>query len=179
MFTHWGLSGPAVLKLSAWAARELYEKEYRYEVEVNWLYPMNEQEVRQVLVELREDNAKKLIGKQDRFPFPNRLWERFTELAKINHEKRWADVSNKEIHTLTQQLVKGTYDIQGKTTYKEEFVTCGGISLKEVNPDTLESKIIPDLYFAGEVLNIDGVTGGFNFQAAWTNGWLAAKDIAS
>lgn len=179
LFTHWGLSGPAVLKLSAWAARELYEKEYRYEVEVNWLYPMNEQEVRQVLVELREDNAKKLIGKQDRFPFPNRLWERFTELAKINHEKRWADVSNKEIHTLTQQLVKGTYDIQGKTTYKEEFVTCGGISLKEVNPDTLESKIIPDLYFAGEVLNIDGVTGGFNFQAAWTNGWLAAKDIAS
>jgi len=178
LFTHWGLSGPAVLKLSAWAARELYEKEYRYEVQVNWLYPMNEQEARAELLKLRDINAKKMVTKQDRFSFPNRLWERFIELAGIRPEKRWADLSNKEIHNLTQQLVNGVYNIQGKTTYKEEFVTCGGVSLKEINPDTLESKKLPGLYFVGEVLDIDGVTGGFNFQAAWTNGWLAARAIS-
>ncbi|MEX2457041.1 MAG: NAD(P)/FAD-dependent oxidoreductase [Balneolaceae bacterium] len=178
LITHWGLSGPAVLKLSAWAARELHDREYRYEVEINWLHPLNEQEVRDKLTSLRDQNAKRLITKQDQFPFPARLWEKFTGLSAINPNKRWADVSNKEIHELTQQLVRGTYNIQGKTTYKEEFVTSGGIPLNEINPNTLESKKIPGLYFVGEVLNIDGVTGGFNFQAAWTNGWLAAKHIA-
>ena len=178
LFTHWGLSGPAVLKLSAWAARELHDREYRYTVRINWLYPMNEEEVRGKLQELRESTSKRLITNQTEFPFPARLWQRFTELASINPKKRWADLSNKEIHELTQQLVRGTYDIQGKTTYKEEFVTCGGIPLNEVNPDTLESKKVPGLYFVGEVLDIDGVTGGFNFQAAWTNGWLAANSLA-
>jgi len=178
LITHWGLSGPAVLKLSAWAARELHDREYRYQVEINWLHPLNEQEVRNKLTSLRDQNAKRLITKQDQFPFSARLWEKFTALANINPSKRWADVSNKEIHELTQQLVRGTYEIQGKTTYKEEFVTSGGIPLNEINPDTLESKKIPGLYFVGEVLNIDGVTGGFNFQAAWTNGWLAAQHIA-
>lgn len=178
LITHWGLSGPAVLKLSAWAARDLYNMEYRYQAIVNWLYPLREQKVREKLVEMRDQNAKKLITKQNQFPFPNRLWERFIELASINSEKRWADVSNKELHGLTQQLVRAVYDIQGKTTYKEEFVTCGGIPLTEVNPDTLESKKVKDLHLVGEVLDIDGVTGGFNFQAAWTNGWLAANSIA-
>ena len=172
------MSGPAVLKLSAWAARELYENEYRYIVKVNWVYPQNEEDTRNRLLNLRETNSRKIVTKQDIFPFPARLWERFTELSGINREKRWADVSNKEIHQLTQELVRGRYDIQGKTTYKEEFVTCGGIPLNEVNPDTLESKIEPGLYFVGEVLNIDGITGGFNFQAAWTNGWLAANALA-
>lgn len=178
LITHWGLSGPAVLKLSAWAARDLYEREYRYKVRVNWLSPMNEEAARKQLMNLRETNSKKLTAKQDMFPFPARLWERFIELSGISREKRWADVSNKEIHELTQQLVRGRYDIQGKTTYKEEFVTSGGIPLNEVNPDTLESKIVPGIYFVGEVLNIDGITGGFNFQAAWTNGWLAANALA-
>lgn len=178
LITHWGLSGPAVLKLSAWAARELHNREYRYEVEINWLHPFNEQDVRNKLTSLRDKNAKRLITKQDQFPFSARLWEKFIALVSINPSKRWADVSNKEIHELTQQLVHGTYEIQGKTTYKEEFVTSGGIPLNEINPDTLESKKIPGLYFVGEVLNIDGVTGGFNFQAAWTNGWLAAQHIA-
>jgi predicted Rossmann fold flavoprotein len=178
LLTHWGLSGPAVLKLSAWAARELYEREYRYKVKVNWVHPLNEEDTRNKLLKLRETNSKKIVARQDLFPFPARLWERFTELSGMNREKRWADVSNKEIHQLTQQLVRGRYDIQGKTTYKEEFVTCGGIPLNEVNPDTLESKIVPGLYFVGEVLNIDGITGGFNFQAAWTNGWLAANALA-
>lgn len=174
LITHWGFSGPAVLKISAWAARYLYEQEYRYGVSVNWLYPMNQEDVRNTLLDMREHSSKKKVTKQDQFTFPNRLWIRFLELSKVNTEKRWADVSNKEIHAITLNLVQGTYDIQGKTTYKEEFVTCGGVSLKEVNPNTLESKKIAGLYFVGEVLDIDGVTGGFNFQAAWTNGWLAS-----
>lgn len=179
LITHWGLSGPAVLKLSAWAARDLHEMEYRYKAIVNWLYPATEQEVRDQLLEMRSSNAKKQIAKQNRFSFPLRLWEKFTELAGVDSKKRWADLSNKEIHELTQQLVRAVYDIQGKTTYKEEFVTCGGIPLTEVDPDTLESKKVKGLYLVGEVLDIDGVTGGFNFQAAWTNGWLAAYAISN
>lgn len=179
LFTHWGLSGPAVLKLSAWAARELHEKEYRYDVQINWLHPMTDQDVRSKLKQLRDEQPKKLIKNQNEFPFSSRLWLRFTELASITPDKRWADLSNKEIHDLTEQLVHATYSIQGKTTYKEEFVTCGGIPLNEVNPDTLESNRVPGLHFAGEVLDIDGITGGFNFQAAWTNGWLAAQAIGN
>lgn len=178
LMTHWGLSGPAVLKLSAWAARELYDREYRYSITVNWLHPMNEQEVRKTLKSLRVHNAKKRIVNQNTFSFPARLWRRFTELADIDSETRWAELSNKKLYELTTQLVRGQYDIQGKTTYKEEFVTCGGIPLSEVNPDTLESKLVSNLYFVGEVLDIDGITGGFNFQAAWTNGWLASHAIA-
>jgi len=179
LFTHWGLSGPAVLKLSAWAARELHDKEYRYDVKINWLYPMKDQEVREKLRDMRDMQPRKQIKNQTEFPFSNRLWVRFAEMASIPPEKRWADMSNKEIHELTEQLVHATYNIQGKTTYKEEFVTCGGIPLNEVDPDTLESKLVPGLYFVGEVLNIDGITGGFNFQAAWTNGWLAAQSIGN
>ena len=119
------------------------------------------------------------MQKQNLFPFPSRLWIRFLELAGIDPGQRWADLSNKEIHNLLQQLLRGTYSIQGKSTYKEEFVTCGGVDLGEVNPGTLESRIIPGLYFTGEILDIDGITGGFNFQAAWTNSWLAAHDLAA
>lgn len=179
LITHWGMSGPAVLKLSAWAARDLHQREYRYDIKVNWVFPMKEEGVRQKLISLREVNARKQVNKQYQFDFPGRLWTRFTELAGISPNKRWAEVSNQEIHELTQQLVNAIYSIQGKTTYKEEFVTCGGVSLKEVNPDSLESKKVPGLYFVGEVLDIDGVTGGFNFQAAWTNGMLAAEAIAN
>lgn len=178
LLTHWGLSGPAVLKLSAWAARELYKKEYRFDVKVNWAAPLNREQVRDKLIKIREDNARKKVDKQDRFSFPARLWTRFVELAGLDLQKRWAEVSNREVHDLTQHLVNAEYSIQGKTTYKEEFVTCGGVSLKDINPDTLESKKVPGLYFVGEVLDIDGVTGGFNFQAAWTNGMLAAEAIA-
>jgi hypothetical protein len=178
LITHWGLSGPAVLKLSAWAARELHEKEYRYDVKINWLNPLNDHQVREKLKKLRESQPKKQVKNQYEFQLPSRLWNRFLEMASIPIDKRWADISNKEIHELTQQLVHATYNIQGKTTYKEEFVTCGGIPLSEVNPDTLESTIVPKLHFVGEVLDIDGITGGFNFQAAWTNGWLAAQAIS-
>lgn len=179
LITHWGLSGPAVLKLSAWAARELHEKEYRYDVKINWLHPLNDQQVRDKLKDLRDRQPKKQLKNQYEFELPGRLWTKFLELAAIPEDKRWADLSNREVHELTEQLVNATYNIQGKTTYKEEFVTCGGIPLNEVDPDSLESTIVPGLHFVGEVLDIDGITGGFNFQAAWTNGWLAAQAVAN
>ncbi|TVQ04729.1 MAG: NAD(P)/FAD-dependent oxidoreductase [Balneolaceae bacterium] len=178
LITHWGLSGPAVLKLSARAARLLNEMQYRYTVRVNWLHPLNQEQVRNKLMKIRVQNIKKKVDKQEQFPLPGRLWVKLLTLAGIKPDRRWAEISNKEIYNLTLQLVGGSYDCQGKTTYKEEFVTCGGIPLSDINPSTLESKKIPELYFVGEVLDIDGITGGYNFQAAWTNGWLAAKAIA-
>lgn len=179
LITHWGLSGPAVLKTSAWAARYLNKQNYDFTIRVNWLYPLSLQEVQKKLKNLRDANARKTTQKQDAFPIPNRLWNRFLELADIDPKKRWAELSNEHIHDLTQELANASYNIEGKTTYKEEFVTSGGIPLGEVNMGTMESKKIDDLYFAGEVLNIDGITGGYNFQSAWTTGWIAAQNIGS
>ncbi|MDX1638325.1 MAG: NAD(P)/FAD-dependent oxidoreductase [Balneolaceae bacterium] len=178
LITHWGLSGPAVLKTSAWAARFLNKQEYRFTIRVNWLYPLTQKQVREGLKQLRNSNARKTVAKQDHFPLPGRLWERLVELAQVNTGKRWAELSNRDIHEMTRQLVAGSYEIQGKTTYKEEFVTCGGISLDEVDFGTMQSKKCPGLYFAGEVLDIDAITGGYNFQAAWTTSWIAAQGIA-
>lgn len=178
LITHWGLSGPAVLKTSAWAARYLYEQEYRFTVKVNWSYPRDLSSVRKELKVLRSSNAQKMVSNQHQFKIPNRLWDRFLELSDIDPSRRWAELSNQQVHDLAEQLANGKYDIQGKTTYKKEFVTSGGIPLQEVNFGTMESKIHPGLYFAGEVLNIDGITGGYNFQSAWTTGWIAAQAIA-
>jgi predicted Rossmann fold flavoprotein len=175
LITHWGLSGPAVLKTSAWAARYLHQQSYDFTIRVNWLHPHNSQDVQQKLKRLRDNNARKTTQKQDTFAIPNRLWNRFLELADINPKTRWAELSNENIHHLTKELTNASYDIEGKTTYKEEFVTSGGIPLDEVNMGTMESKRMDNLYFAGEVLNIDGITGGYNFQSAWTTGWIAAQ----
>lgn len=177
LVTHWGLSAPAVLKTSAWAARYLHDENYRFIIRVNWLHPKDEREVREILKELRQKNARRTAAKQAHFPIPNRLWERFLNLADIPADTRWAELSNKQVHEMAQQLTSARYKIQGKTTYKEEFVTSGGIPLNEVNMGTMESKKCPDLYFAGEVLNIDGITGGYNFQSAWTTGWIAAQHV--
>lgn len=177
LITHWGLSGPAVLKTSAWAARYLHEQDYCFTIRVNWTYPFNSEEVQQWLKKLREENAAKTAQKQNQFPIPNRLWERLLELSDISPNTRWAELSNKQIHNLTHELTHARYHIEGKTTYKEEFVTSGGIPLDEINMGTMESKKVPNLYFAGEVLNIDGITGGYNFQSAWTTGWIAAQNI--
>lgn len=177
LITHWGMSGPAVLKLSARAARRLNELEYRFSISVNWIHPHNHETAMTGLRDLKDKNSKKMAQKQDHFPIPVRLWERITELAGISKEKRWADLSKKEMSDLAAELTAGTYEIQGKTTYKEEFVTCGGIPLNEINPKTMESRKVPGLHFAGEVLDIDGITGGFNFQAAWTTGWLCAEAV--
>ncbi|MEL7835226.1 NAD(P)/FAD-dependent oxidoreductase [Fodinibius sp. Rm-B-1B1-1] len=177
LITHWGLSGPAVLKTSAWAARYLHNQEYSFTINVNWLHPNKPHEVQEELKTLREKNARKTAQKQNVFPIPNRLWIRFLELANIAPTMRWAELSNQQIHDLTQELVNAQYDIEGKTTYKDEFVTSGGIPLDEINMGTMESQKVPNLYFAGEVLNIDGITGGYNFQSAWTTGWIAAQNI--
>lgn len=179
LITHWGLSGPSVLKTSSWAARYLHGKEYRFDIQVNWVHPTDGKEVQSALKKLREDNSRKKVSNQNWFAkIPARLWEKLLKEANISLDKRWAELSNNDIHELTQQLTNGTYTIQGKTTYKDEFVTSGGIPLEEVNFGTMESKKYPGLYFAGEVLDIDGITGGYNFQSAWTTGWIAANAIS-
>lgn len=175
LITHWGLSGPAVLKLSAWGARTLQEKEYQYTVLVNWLSGAKEPEVRKMLQEFQQENPLKKVAGTPPFQLPRRLWEYLCSKSGVDSEIRWNNFSGKNFNKLVNNLVCDEYAASGKTTFKEEFVTCGGIKLGEVNMETMESRVCPGLYFAGEVLDIDGVTGGFNFQAAWTTAYLAAK----
>ncbi|WP_116789669.1 NAD(P)/FAD-dependent oxidoreductase [Flavobacterium psychrotrophum] len=178
LITHWGMSGPGILRLSAWGARELAEKEYRFTLQVNWLNDTDAEDCEEILRELKLENAKKTIGKKSPFDFPNRLWESLVIAAGINTEARWADLTKQQLQDLTTQLTNGQYAVNGKSTFKEEFVTAGGIDLKEVNFKTMQSKLYNNLYFAGEVINIDAITGGFNFQNAWTGGFIAAESIA-
>jgi predicted Rossmann fold flavoprotein len=177
LITHWGLSGPAVIKLSAWAAVELHQLNYTFTALVNWT-GQSETVVRDALMLLKNQYSKKNITGNPLFNLPKRLWEFLTQRAEIAPEKIWADASHKEINKLIELLYACAFPIKGKTTFKEEFVTCGGVDWKDVDLTTMESKHVPDLYFAGEVLNTDGETGGFNFQAAWTTGWVAAQAVA-
>ncbi|MDQ3190737.1 MAG: NAD(P)/FAD-dependent oxidoreductase [Bacteroidota bacterium] len=179
LITHWGLSGPAILKLSAWGARVLNEKNYVYTVLINWISESNEQKAREILEEYKSANPLKKVSGTSPFLLPKRLWEHLVSKAEIGSETRWNNLSGKNYNRLINNLVSDEYSASGKTTFKEEFVTCGGIKLNEINLHTMESKICPGLFFAGEVLNIDGVTGGFNFQAAWTSAWLAAKEMSA
>jgi len=174
LITHWGISGPAVLKLSAWGARFLSDRRYKTNLLINWLPQYNPEELRGQLQNMR-GKEKKAIANSCPFPLPRRLWESFLRAGAIDSHQRWAELSNKSINRLVGELARGEYEIIGKGVFKEEFVTCGGVSLKEVNFKTMESRLCPGLYFAGEVLDIDGVTGGFNFQSAWTTGWLAGS----
>jgi predicted Rossmann fold flavoprotein len=175
LLTHWGLSGPAIIKLSAWAAAYLHQKKYVFTILVSWIGERGEEEVRDILVSYKIKNHLKKVYNYPLFGLPARLWERICSMAEIAMPKIWAEMSNKEMNKLLEFLIRCPFSIKGKTTFKEEFVTCGGIDLNEVNLETMESKLLKSLYFAGEVLNIDGVTGGFNFQAAWTTAWLAAQ----
>jgi predicted Rossmann fold flavoprotein len=177
LITHWGLSGPAVLKLSAWAARDLAEKNYHYQIVVNWLPAYNENSLRDKIQEIRFNIASQKIVNRNPFAIPARLWEYFLEQCIIDPDSRWADLPAKEQNKLIKILCVQELTVQGKTTFKEEFVTAGGIDIAEVNHQTMESKLVSGLFFAGEVLNIDGVTGGFNFQNAWTTGWIAANGV--
>ena len=177
LITHWGLSGPGVLKLSAWGARFLHDRHYRTNVLINWLPQYNAEVLRQQLVGVKSQLSHRLIVSSCPFPMPRRLWERLTSSIGIDDQKRWADLSNKAIDKLLLELVQGEYQIAGKVAFKEEFVTCGGVNLKEVDFKTMESRRCPGLFFAGEILDIDGVTGGFNFQSAWTTAWLAGIAI--
>lgn len=178
LITHWGMSGPAVLKLSAFGARILAKKNYEYQVEVNWLSrPSNK--IENVLLNLKKKQPKKQVILRSPFEeIPKRLWERFVIASQIRQGQNWADLSHSQISNLANQLTKSVFKAKGKSTFKEEFVTAGGVDLKEINFKKFESRIHQNLFFVGEVLNIDAVTGGFNFQNAWTGGWLCAKAIS-
>ena len=178
LITHWGMSGPAILKLSAWGARELAEKKWQFGIIVNWLPAYNEQTLKDKLQLVRFDIATQKIINRNPFSLPQRLWQYLLLQSGINEDIRWADLPAKEQNKLIKNLCAQEFPVNGKTTFKEEFVTSGGISLSEIDHNTMQSKMVPHLYFAGEVLNIDGVTGGFNFQNAWTTGFIAAKAIA-
>jgi hypothetical protein len=174
LITHWGMSGPAVLKLSAWGARSLQERQYRAEIQVNWLPGESGETVRQKLGAVKERDGKKAIAAYSPFPeISRRLWQYLLSRAGVAIETRWADLPKKSLSQLVVELTQGSYNIQGKGAFKDEFVTCGGVRLKDVDFKTMESRLCPGLHFAGEILDIDGVTGGFNFQSAWTTGYLA------
>jgi predicted Rossmann fold flavoprotein len=178
LITHWGLSGPAVLKLSAYGARELSSTNYYFKILVNWLMQYNEQTLKDEWQHLRQQYSSNKIHNKNPFGLPNRLWTYLLASSDINENLRWADVNSKQQNQLIKNITAQEFEVKGKTTFKEEFVTCGGIKLAEVDANTMQSKIVPNIYFAGEVLDIDGITGGFNFQNAWTSGWIAAKAIA-
>jgi hypothetical protein len=179
LITHWGISGPAVLKLSAFGARFLAEKDYQYNVEVNWL-SRSFQNVFDHLKALKKEHQKKQVILKPIFQeIPKRLWENLSHASEIKPDQRWADLSNKQLENLANQLTSTIFNANGKTTFKEEFVTAGGVDLKEINFKHFESKLHQNLFFAGEVLNIDAVTGGFNFQNAWTSGFIVGKTIAA
>ncbi|MBP6430230.1 MAG: NAD(P)/FAD-dependent oxidoreductase [Ferruginibacter sp.] len=177
LITHWGLSGPAILKLSAWAARELALSNWQFTIVVNWLPQYNENTLLQKFQLLRFELAAQKMTNKNPFGLPNRFWEYLLNTAGIKSDCRWADLPAKEQNKLVKNICTHEYAVKGKTTFKEEFVTAGGIQLNEINANTMESKIVPNLFFAGEVINVDGITGGFNFQNAWTTGWIAAKEI--
>ena len=177
LVTHWGMSGPAILKLSAWGARILAEKGYQFSILVNWLNDRKEDDLRTEMNKVIEIHGGKMVGNLNPFPMTSRLWNFLLLKTEINPEKRWNEVGKKGINKLINTLLNDRYEVSGKTTFKEEFVTAGGVSLDDVDFTTMESKVLPGIFFAGEVLDIDGVTGGFSFQAAWTTGWIAGKNV--
>jgi hypothetical protein len=185
LITHWGMSGPGILRLSAWGARALADTKYQFTLQVNWLHDTTLEAAEEQLKVLKHDHAKKTVSKKSPFDLPNRLWERLVRAAGIDpetalgdpKETKWADLSKKQLHHLALQLTQGEFQVHGKSTFKEEFVTAGGLDLKEINFKTMESKLHRNLYFAGEILNIDAITGGFNFQNAWTGGFIIAEGI--
>jgi hypothetical protein len=177
LITHWGLSGPAILRLSAWGARELAEKNWEFRVLINWVPLYHEQSLLDFIRLFRnEKGALKLINRNP-FSLPHRFWEYLLKEAGADPEAKWGELPAREQNKLVKLLCAMELEVHGKTTFKEEFVTAGGILLADINPATMESRLHPGLYFAGEVLDVDGITGGFNFQHAWTSGWLAAHSI--
>ncbi|SNB22903.1 conserved hypothetical protein [Flavobacterium psychrophilum] len=177
LITHWGMSGPGILRLSAWGARELANKKYQFAILVNWLNDKTVEEVATILRALKLEHSKKTVSKKSPFDIPNRLWESIVLASQIDVEAKWADLTKNQLANLTHQLTNAEFQVNGKSTFKEEFVTAGGIDLKEINFKTMESKILPNLYFAGEIVNIDAITGGFNFQNAWTSGFIVANSV--
>jgi hypothetical protein len=178
LFTHWGLSGPAILKLSAWGARELHQLDYHFSLRVRWCADHTEQQLLQTFQEMRQTNPAKSISNTPLFQIPSRLWERLLLSAEIRPEERWNRLTRHAALTLADRLLRHDLQVIGKSMHKDEFVTCGGVRLKDIDFKTMESRICSGLYFAGEVLDLDGITGGFNFQAAWTTGWIAGQAMS-
>jgi predicted Rossmann fold flavoprotein len=177
LITHWGLSGPALLKISAWAAREMMHSDYKAQLIVNFLGHKNIETTSEFLKNLKNQNIKAQLGSVTPTGLTKRFWLKMLEVLKIPDDKRWADLSGKELTKLAESLFSFSFDVLGKNRYKDEFVECGGVDLREINFKTMESKICPGLFFAGEVLDIDGITGGFNFQNAWTGGFIAGESM--
>ena len=179
LITHWGVSGPAILKLSAWGARLLHDHKYQMPLIINWLPNYNRETLQAILLETKQSQPRKQILTVSPVEIPKRLWQNLVTFIGIDSKMVWADLSKKSLNNLLVELLQGEYLIKGKGVFKEEFVTCGGVNLSEINFKTMESKKCSGLFFAGEVLDIDGVTGGFNFQSAWTTGWLAGQAMGS
>lgn len=178
LITHWGFSGPAVLKTSAWAARELANRNYQFTIVINWLNKITEDELRKEFSEIRKLHGKQLVCNKNPFQLPKRFWEYQLWKNKIDEEVKWGELPASKQNLLIESLMSDRYEVNGKTTFKEEFVTCGGIKLSEINPTTMESRLVPGLFFAGEILDVDGVTGGFNFQHAWSSAYIAAESLS-
>jgi len=179
LITHWGLSGPGVLKLSAWAAREMKAESYSASLLVNWMGSMTSEDITHLLLSYKEENSKSNIANVYPEALTKSFWIRLLSIEGVNSEKNWGDISKSEINKVSQKLSLSNLKIKGTTRFKEEFVECGGINLKEVNFKTMESKICKNLYFSGEILDVDGITGGFNFQNAWTTGWIAGSHMTN
>ncbi|PTT78379.1 MULTISPECIES: NAD(P)/FAD-dependent oxidoreductase [unclassified Chryseobacterium] len=176
LITHWGLSGPAILKISAWEAINLAKVKYNFEIEVNFI-SKDIDNAEELFLNFKQSNPKKTIGQSKIFDITNRFWQRILEVSKVDLNKQVAQISGKEMQTILENLCKKKFNVTGKSTFKDEFVTAGGVDLKEINFKNMSSKILPTFYVAGEVLNIDAVTGGFNFQACWSEAWLIAQDL--
>jgi predicted Rossmann fold flavoprotein len=179
LITHWGLSGPAILKLSAWGAREMKQANYDGTLTVNWMGAEKSGDVENRLKRMKEENLKSYLKNVYPQNLPKRFWLNVLDKHSIDRDKQWAKISNKELGKICHALVASQLNISGQNRYKDEFVECGGVALPEVDFKTMESKVCPGLYFAGEILDVDGITGGFNFQHAWTTGWIAAQHMVS
>jgi predicted Rossmann fold flavoprotein len=180
LITHWGFSGPAVLRTSAWAARYLQDQHYEFTVLINWLGGLSEGGeggLREQFLSLRQQQGKSLVHGRNPFELPRRLWDFLLERCEVGENTRWGDLPAAAQSKLILSLVQDAYVVKGKTTFKEEFVTCGGVTTSEINPQTMESRLVPGLYFGGEAMDVDGITGGYNFQHAWCSGWLAARGM--
>jgi len=179
LITHWGISGPAAIKLSAWCARAMADANYEGNILINWVPLYNENSLRLEWMNFRQDLGRREIGSKNPFDLPQRLWHYLLTEAGIVLQTKWADLKNTQQQQLIQLLTRMSLAIKGKTSFKEEFVTCGGVDLAEIDAITMESKMLPGIHFAGEMMDVDGITGGFNFQHAWTSGWLAAQHMGA
>jgi len=177
LITHWGFSGPCVLRTSAWGARDLADKKYEFTILINWLDNLSENDWKEEIKKIRQNLGAQLVIHKNPFGLPKRLWEFMMWKNQVSDQIKWGELSSSHQNKLMESLLRDRYEVKGKTTFKEEFVTCGGVTLSEVDPSTMESRIIKGLFFAGEILNVDGITGGFNFQHAWASGFVAAMGL--